>query len=110
MALKGLHVCPECRSGLVQLLSSERAGARGGWRLWRWCPECGWRGHGVHDRVECAAFNRVLTGGVDALLRASAVLERESMRDFVEIFSGALVADLVGADDFRRRRAVRITE
>ena len=53
----GLHVCPECGSGLVQPTRWEQADERGHWRLWRRCPECEWSSDGVHGEREIDAFD-----------------------------------------------------
>jgi len=97
----GLHVCPECRSGLVQPTCWEQTAARGHWRLWRRCPECEWRGDGVHGEREIDAYDEALDDGTEALAVQLEELERERMREVVEIFSMALSSDLITADDFR---------
>jgi hypothetical protein len=100
-ALAGLHVCPGCASKLVQPVSWEQAGGDRHWRLWRRCPECGWRCDGIHAEHEIEAYDRELDLGTEALAELLKDLERESMRQVAENFSAALAADLIGADDFR---------
>ena len=97
-----LHICPQCESRLVQLRDSKKTETWQQWHLSRQCPECGWRGEGVHGRAECVAFDRALSAGFKSLHQASEVLERESFRDFAEVFLGALAADVVGPEDFGR--------
>ena len=99
----GLHVCPECSSGLVQPTRWEQAETRGQWRLWRRCPECEWRSNGIHGEPEIDAFDKALDDGAEALATELEERERESMREIVETFATALEADLITADDFRRR-------
>ena len=43
-SVRGLHVCPECRSDLVQPVAWEQVATGNEWRLWRRCPECEWAG------------------------------------------------------------------
>lgn len=97
----GLHICPECGSKLVQPTRWEQTGKRGHWRLWRRCPDCEWRGDGIHGEREIDAFDEELDGGSEALAGMLEELERESMEAIAEAFSTALAADLITADDFR---------
>ncbi len=97
----GLHVCPACRSGLVQPTCWEEAVPRGHWRLWRRCPECGWSGDGVHGEREIDAYDEELDGGTEVLACELETLEHERMAQVVEAFATALAADLIDADDFR---------
>lgn len=100
-AAAGLHVCPECESKLVQPTCWEQTGYRGHWRLWRRCPDCGWRREGVHGEPEIDAYDRELDAGAEALTDLLRELEREHMLQVAENFSTALEADLITADDFR---------
>lgn len=99
----GLHVCPECGSGLVQPTRWEQTPKRGHWHLWRRCPECEWRHDGIHAESEIDAFDEALDDGADALATELQELERECMREIVEVFATALEADLISADDFGLR-------
>jgi hypothetical protein len=101
----GLHVCPACGSRLVQPTGWEQAGDRGHWRLWRRCPECEWSGDSVHGEGEIDAFDEELDGGTETLVGELEALEREGMERVAAAFATALAADLIGADDFRCRRA-----
>ena len=96
----GLHVCPECGSGLVQPTRWEQTPKRGHWHLWRRCPECEWRSDGIHGESEIDAFDEALDDGADALAAELGELEREGMREIAEVFAAALAADLISADDF----------
>jgi hypothetical protein len=98
----GLHVCPECRSKLVQPTRWEQTAKRGHWHLWRRCPECEWRCDGVHGEGEIDAFDEALDDGAEALATKLQELEREGMREIADVFSTALAADLITADDFAR--------
>lgn len=97
----GLHVCPECSSNLVQPTRWEQTAKRGHWRLWRRCPECEWQCDGIHGEGEIDAFDEALDDGAEALASELEGLERERMAEIAEIFSTALAADLITADDFR---------
>jgi hypothetical protein len=97
----GLHVCPECGSRLVQPTRWEQTLKRGCWRLWRRCPECEWHCDGIHGEREIDAFDEALDDGAEALASELDGLERESMREIAEVFTTALAADLITADDFR---------
>ena len=96
-----LHVCPGCASELVQLESYEPLS----WmyrRLGRRCPECGWADKDIHTRKAALDFEEELDAALDVLAHAATGLERESMKDFVEVFVAALRADVIEADDFCR--------
>jgi hypothetical protein len=96
----GLHVCPQCGSNLVQPTRWEQTVKRGHWRLWRRCPECEWRCDGIHGEREIDAFDEALDDGAEALATELQELELESMREIAEVFTTALEADLITADDF----------
>jgi hypothetical protein len=97
----GLHVCPQCGSGLVQPTCWEQAGDRGHWRLWRRCPECEWHCDKVHGEAEIDAFDEELDLGTRALADTLKEIEQENMRFVADTFAAALDADLISADDFR---------
>jgi hypothetical protein len=98
--VKGLHVCPECGSDLVQPTRWEQAGDRAHWRVWRRCPECEWFCQGVHGEEEIDAFDEQLDIGAHALAEELRALEHANMADMADAFVAALAADLIGADDF----------
>ncbi|MGB7587176.1 MAG: hypothetical protein WBM00_00550 [Solirubrobacterales bacterium] len=98
---KGLHVCSECGSPLVQPTCWEQTGDRGHWRLWRRCPECEWCCDSVHNEREIDAYDQELDNGTLALTEVLKDLERESMERIARAFGTALEADLITADDFR---------
>src|SRR5512146_1159694 len=97
----GLHICPACKSELVQPTCWEQAEERGQWRLWRRCPECEWQCNGVHGEREIDAYDENLDLGTLALSEVLKALEQENMRYIVETFTTALGVDLITADDFR---------
>jgi hypothetical protein len=96
-----LHVCPDCRSELVQPLEWKQAdGNRGHWHLLRRCPECEWRGDAVHGPHEINAYDDVLDAGTLALMSELRTLEQEAMSALADTLAEALELDLIGADDF----------
>lgn len=97
----GLHICPECGSKLVQPTCWEQTRDQAHWRIWRRCPECGWRCDSVHDEHEIDAYDQELDRGTEALAEFLNGLERESMQDAITAFQAALEADLITAEDFR---------
>jgi len=97
----GLHICPECHSNLVQPIRHEGTGRPGYRRLWRRCPDCGWRCESMHTESELKAFDRTLKDGTRELERALRKRQHEGIHDIQEAFAAALEADLITADDFR---------
>ncbi len=98
-AVDGLHVCPACRSTLVQPREWRDAGPEH-WLLERFCPECWWTGEDRHEQDIMEAFDVALDDGTDALIRALHTLTAERMQDDVERFADALDADAVLPEDF----------
>jgi len=97
----GLHVCPRCGSKFVQPILWEQTGSRVDWRIWRRCPECEWHSDAVHGEKEIDAFDEALDDGFAELSAELKRLEREGVQEIAEVFSAALAADLITADDFR---------
>lgn len=97
---KGLHLCPECRSDLVQPTCWEQAGDRSQWRIWRRCPECEWSSEGVHGEREIDDYDEQLDIGAHELAEELLALELSNMAQMADAFSAGLAADLIGADDF----------
>lgn len=97
---EGLHVCPDCKSHLTQPTCWEQTPKRGVWKLWRRCPECEWRGHGVHTESEIDDYDERLDFGTRELADELRTFERANMRSFLETFVTALQADLIGPEDF----------
>lgn len=96
----GLHVCPACGSHLVQPVSWEQTDERGHWHLWRRCPECEWRGDGVHGEMQIDAYDMELDCGTEQLSDRLKLLARENMERLTESFAVALATDLITAEDF----------
>jgi len=98
-AVDGLHVCPTCRSALVQPLEWHDAGPHH-WLLERFCPECWWTDEDRFEQGVMEAFDVALDDGTDALMRALHKLAAERMQDDIERFTAALYADAVLPEDF----------
>jgi hypothetical protein len=98
-AVDGLHVCPECRSSLVQPLDWHDAGPDH-WLLERFCPECWWAEEERHEQRVMEAFDIALDDGTDALIRALHELTAERMQEDVERFAAALRAGALLPEDF----------
>jgi hypothetical protein len=97
----GLHVCPRCGSKFVQPTRWEQTGSRLHWHIWRRCPECEWHSDAVHGEREIDVFDEALDEGSEMLSERLKELEREGVREIADVFSVALAADLITADDFR---------
>ncbi len=97
----GLHVCPRCRSDLVQPTCWEQTADRARWRVWRRCPNCEWSCDGVHGEREIDDFDEQLDLGTYELAEELRALEQDNMAQMVEAFATALASDLISAEDFR---------
>jgi hypothetical protein len=105
---EGLHICPECGSGLVQPTAWEQTAERDDWRIWRRCPECEWFCQGIHGESEIDAFDEQLDRGAHILAEHLRALEHENLQLMADAFVAGLWADLIGADDFAVRRRVQL--
>lgn len=96
---EGMHVCPQCTSGLVQPLEwFERDATR--WAVELRCPECEWRGGGVYEQARVDDYDRVLDEGCRSLHDDLDKLSRENMENDVEAFADALWAERILPEDF----------
>jgi hypothetical protein len=95
-----LHVCPECRSDLVQPVAWEQAATGNDWRLWRRCPECEWAGDDVHRETSIDEYDEQLDFGTRELAEELRSVEQSNMREGGERFIAALQADLILPEDF----------
>lgn len=98
---KGLHICPNCDSELVQPTQWERANERFSWRVWTRCPNCEHEAVGVYGEKEIDAFEQVLDVGANALSNTLNRVEKGNMAAMADSFTAALESDLIGPDDFR---------
>jgi hypothetical protein len=95
-----LHICPACRSSLVQPTCWEQQEDRTRWRLWRRCPECEWTCDEVHEEAEIDVFDEQLDFGAHELVNELRALEHANMAEMADVFIIALTIDLISADDF----------
>ncbi|MEA2198275.1 MAG: hypothetical protein QOJ25_2326 [Solirubrobacteraceae bacterium] len=95
----GLHVCPDCKSHLVQPISWTEAGASR-WQLELQCPNCDWEGGDIYTQQQIERFEDALENGVQNILDDLKRLTYANMTDEVERFSAALNADLILPEDF----------
>ena len=95
----GLHVCPACRSELVQPMSWSEAGDDR-WELTLECPNCWWNTEGVYDQDQVRELEDVLDDGLAQLLGDLRRVAQANMADSVERFISALDRDLILPEDF----------
>jgi hypothetical protein len=96
---RGLHICPDCESQLVQPISWAEAGDTE-WQLELYCPNCEWEGGGVYDQQQIERFEDTLEAGVEDILTDLKRLTHANMTAEVDRFSAALRADLILPEDF----------
>jgi ribosomal protein L37AE/L43A len=95
----GLHVCPECRSQLVQPITWTEAGETQ-WQLELYCPNCEWEGGGIYNQEQIEHFEDTLEAGVEDILTDLKRLTYANMTAEVDRFCAALSADLILPEDF----------
>jgi len=96
---EGLHVCPECRSDLVQPVGWGQV-SPDHWELELYCPNCGHCRESVFSQDAVAALEEHLDDGVEAILRDLQRMTHANMSDEVDRFVAALEADLILPEDF----------
>ena len=94
-----LHVCPHCRSALVQPVESDEP-VRGLWRVTLRCPECERFIQARCDAATLQRFDEELDRGLAALQREMDEYARLSFEEDVERFVAALGADAIMPMDF----------
>ena len=94
-----LHVCPSCKSDLVQPLSWSEAGS-GQWDLTLECPNCGWSETGTYDRSQVEALEDRLDEGLTEMIADLQRLTLANMAAEVDRFAAALDANLILPEDF----------
>lgn len=98
-APRGLHVCPQCHSDLVQPISwSETSDNR--WELTIECPNCWWYEEGQYDREQVDRLEENLDDGVDEMLGDLQRLTQANMAEQIDRFISALNKDLILPEDF----------
>jgi hypothetical protein len=95
----GLHICPECSSGLVYPLQWEEAGPEN-WHVALRCPNCEWSADGVYPQGMVDDFDEELERGTDELVGDLKQLMRANMAEEVDRFAAALDADFILPEDF----------
>ena len=98
-ATRGLHVCPDCSSELVQPIDWSEA-PQGFWELILQCPNCYWMDEGVFDQDQVDALEEHLDDGLTDMLSDLRRLTQANMTEEIERFASALNADLILPEDF----------
>ena len=98
-AVRGLHICPECKSELVQPIDwSEAPDDR--WNLALNCPNCDWYTEGLYTQDQVRELEDRLDEGLADMLRDLQRLAQANMADQIDRFVSALYADQVLPEDF----------
>jgi hypothetical protein len=96
---RGLHICPQCASELVQPVTwTETTDDR--WELTLECPNCWWAAEGLYDREQVDHLEERLDDGLADMLGDLKRLTHANMADQIDRFVEALNADLVLPEDF----------
>lgn len=96
---RGLHVCPECRSDLVQPTVWAETSDES-WELTLSCPNCWWSTAGVYDMDQVHELEEHLDQGLAEILSDLGRLTHANMTDQIDRFIAALDADLILPEDF----------
>lgn len=95
----GLHICPDCSSGLVQPIDwSEAPDER--WNLLLNCPNCDWYAEGLYTQDQVRELEDRLDEGLADMLRDLQRLTQANMAEQMERFITALYADQILPEDF----------
>jgi hypothetical protein len=94
-----LHICPECKSPLVQPVDWTEA-PRGFWELTLHYPNCEWLDEGVFDQDQVDLLEEKLDEGLTEMLSDLRRLTQSNMTEEIERFATALHADLILPEDF----------
>ncbi len=95
----GLHVCPDCQSGLVQPVQWGET-ADGFWELTLMCPNCEWLTEGVFSQEQVDEFEEHLDEGLAEMLADLRRLTQANMAEEIDRFTAALQTDLILPEDF----------
>ncbi|MDQ6836457.1 MAG: hypothetical protein M3016_09760 [Actinomycetota bacterium] len=98
-AKRGLHVCPQCSSQLVQPVQWGETGG-GFWELVLHCPNCDWLIEGIFDQSQLDEFEEYLDDGLAHMLADLRRLTQANMAEEIDRFSVALHSDLILPEDF----------
>jgi hypothetical protein len=98
-AHRGLHICPNCGSELVQPVDwSEAPDDR--WNLLLSCPNCDWYTEGLYTAAQVRELEDRLDEGLADMLRDLQRLAQANMADQIDRFVSALYADHILPEDF----------
>jgi hypothetical protein len=95
----GLHVCPDCRSDLVQPVDWCEARDEC-WNLVLSCPNCDWYTEGLYTQEQVRDLEDRLDEGLADMLRDLQRLTQANMADHIDRFIAALYADHILPEDF----------
>jgi hypothetical protein len=96
---EGIHICPECRSNLVQPIDWCERDADN-WAVELRCPECEWIGGGIFSQIQVDRYDRMLDDSQQSIINDLKKLTRENMENDVEHFTEALWAERILPEDF----------
>ncbi len=96
---RGLHVCPDCSSDLVQPIDWSEA-PDDCWNLLLNCPNCNWYTEGLYSADQVRELEDQLDEGLADMLRDLQRLTQANMADQIDRFVNALYADQILPEDF----------
>ncbi len=96
---RGLHMCPDCGSGLVQPIDWSEA-PDDCWNLTLNCPNCDWYTEGLYSADQVRELEDQLDEGLADMLRDLQRLTQANMADQIDRFVSALNADQILPEDF----------
>jgi hypothetical protein len=96
---RGLHMCPDCGSGLVQPIDWSEA-PDDCWNLALNCPNCDWYTEGLYNADQVRELEDHLDEGLADMLRDLQRLTQANMADQIDRFVRALNADQILPEDF----------
>jgi hypothetical protein len=96
---RGLHVCPDCSSELVQPVDWSEAPDEC-WNLILSCPNCHWQTEGLYTQEQVRELEDRLDQGLADMLEDLQRLTRANMADQIDRFCTALYADHIVPEDF----------
>jgi hypothetical protein len=96
---RGLHVCPQCQSELVQPREWHET-RPGFWDLLLECPNCFWSDAGIFSQEQVDELEDHLDNGLANMLADLRRLTQANMAEEIDRFSAALQGDLILPEDF----------
>ena len=98
-SVRGLHICPECNSDLVQPVEWSEA-PDDCWNLGLSCPNCNWYTEGLYSGDQVRELEDRLDEGLADMLGDLQRLTQANMADQIDRFVSALSADQILPEDF----------